>query len=362
MSWCLESDKMNTAIYYSPKFLEHDLGLDHPDTPNRLRVIMEEMKRSGLFETEKCVVIDPKPAQLEDLELVHKFEYIELVKKICASIGGLFDLGDTVVSPKSYEAAVLAVGALIDAVNMVVDGKAKNAFALVRPPGHHAGAYYALGFCLFNNIAIAASHLLHRLDYSRVLILDIDAHHGNGTQEIFYSTRQVLYISLHQDLKAFPGTGLVKETGDGEGVGYTVNVPLPLKTNDAIYVQTFEDIVTPIAHQYKPEFILVSAGFDGHYKDPVGRLSLSMKCYEDIFTKIVALSTQLCQGRLVVTLEGGYSPSNFLGKMATVATAKMADVMYHVEDNIPEANPRTLKEAEQIINSVKHIQSSFWRL
>jgi len=352
---------VNTALFYSPKFLEHDPGPDHPDTPNRLRVIIDELSRSGLLQTEKCAFVEPKPARLEDLELVHESDYIKLVEQTCTSGGGVLDLGDTVVSSKSYEAAILAVGALIDAVNMVVDGKARNAFALVRPPGHHAGAYYALGFCLFNNIAVAASYLIRRLNFERVLILDIDAHHGNGTQEIFYNTDKVLYISLHEDSRGFPGTGFVDEIGEGEGLGYTVNVPLPFRITDAIYCRAFDEIAALISSQFKPQLILVSAGFDGHYTDPVGSLSLSMKGYEEVFTKISTLATQLCDGKLVVTLEGGYS-LNFLGKMATSAIAKMANASYRIKDNRPVANPRTLKKAEQVTNSVKSIQSSFWKL
>jgi len=352
---------VNTAIFYHPKFLKHDAGPGHPDTPNRLKVIVDELSRSELLKTDKCTYVEPKPARLEDIELVHEPDYIKLVEQTCASGGGILDLGDTVVSPKSYEAAVLAVGAIIDAVNLVLDGKANNAFGLVRPPGHHAGAYYALGFCLFNNVAVAASYLLRRRNLERVLILDIDAHHGNGTQEIFYKTNKVLYISLHEDSKGFPGTGFVDEVGEGQGIGYTVNVSLPFRVDDASYRKAFDEIVVPISCQFKPQFILVSVGFDGHYTDPVGMLSLSMKGYEEIFTKIMNLATQLCAGKLVASLEGGYS-LNFLGKMATSAIAKMANASYVIRDKSPAVNPKTLKKADQIINNVKKVQSSFWKL
>lgn len=352
---------MHTAIYYSPKFLEHDPGPDHPETPNRLRVIVDELSRSGLLKFLRCTYVEPKPAKREDLELVHETDYVELVEKTCAAGGGVLDLGDTVVSPKSFEAATLAVGALIDAVNAVVGRKTKNAFALVRPPGHHAGAYYSLGFCLFNNVAVAASFLLNRLSFSRVLILDIDAHHGNGTQEIFYNTDKVLYISLHGDSSGFPGTGFADEIGEGEGIGYTVNVPLPFKTNDAIYQRALDEIALPIANQYKPQFMLVSAGFDGHYADPVGDLSISMKGYEETFAEIVSLAAKLCEERLVVSLEGGYS-LNFLGKMVASALAKMAHASYVVRDNRPVGNPRVVRKAEQIISNVKRIHSMYWEL
>lgn len=353
--------KVNTAIYYSPTFLEHNPGPDHPEVPKRLKVITAELAQSGLLKSGKCVYVQPKPARREDLTLVHENEYVELIRKTCAVGGGIIDLGDTIVSPRSYEVATLAAGALIDAVSLVANHKAENAFALVRPPGHHAGVYYALGFCLFNNVAIGASHLINRLDFNRVVIIDIDAHHGNGTQEMFYSTDRVLYVSLHEDPRGFPGTGFIDEIGEGKGLGYTVNVPLPFRTDNAAYQKTLDEIVVPIASQYRPEFMLISAGFDGHYTDPVGDLALSTKSYEETFAKLVALASKLCNGRLVVALEGGYS-LNILGKLVTSAIAKMAGTFYRLNDSRQSAKPGTSKRAEQIINSVKSIQSSYWKL
>jgi acetoin utilization deacetylase AcuC-like enzyme len=352
---------VNTAIYYSPTFLEHNPGPDHPEIPKRLKVITAELARSSLLKSGKCAYVQPKPARREDLTLVHEDEYVELIKKTCAAGGGVIDLGDTVVSPRSFEVAVLAAGALIDAVTFVANRRAKNAFALVRPPGHHAGAYYALGFCLFNNVAIGASHLLNRLDFNRVLIVDIDAHHGNGTQEIFYGTDRVLYVSLHEDPRGFPGTGFIDEMGEGKGLGYTVNIPLPFRTDNATYQEALEELVLPIASQYQPEFMLISAGFDGHYTDPVGDLALSTKSYEETFGKLVGLASQLCEGRLVVTLEGGYS-LKVLGRLVTSAIAKMAGMPYELNENRQDTNPRASRKAEQVINSVRSIQSSYWKL
>lgn len=352
---------MNTAVYYSPIFLEHDTGPDHPENPRRLKAVVEELSRSGLLRSGKCVYVEPKPARRDDVELVHASDYVELVKKTCAAGGGVLDLGDTVVSKKSYDAALLAAGSNIEAVKDVVEGRAKNAFALVRPPGHHAGPYYALGFCLFNNVAVAASYMLNKLKFERILILDVDAHHGNGTQEIFYNTDKVLYISLHEDSSGFPGTGFLDEIGEDNGVGYTVNVPLPFKTDDVHYHRAFDEIAQPIAQQYKPQFILVSAGFDGHYTDPIGDLALSIKGYDDIFRKIVEMATHLCAGKLVISLEGGYS-LNLLGKMVTSTLARMADAHYKVSDNRPSGHPRVKRRAEQVISSVKKIQSAYWTL
>jgi len=350
---------MKTAVVYSPRCLDHNPGYDHPDTPSRLQVIMEELNRNGVFESERCFLVSPKTATAETVELVHEPDYVQLVERICASGGGVLDLGDTVVDRESFEVALLAVGGVLEAVDLVVTGRFENAFALVRPPGHHAGAYYAMGFCLFNNIAIAAKRLLRDKGLDRILILDVDAHHGNGTQEIFYDTDRVLYISLHQDPRGFPGTGFADEIGEGKGMGYTVNIPFPYRIDDQIYLRALNEIVVPIARQYEPQFILVSAGFDGHYTDPIGGLSLSTNCYTRVFSKTLDLAAQLCDGKLVASLEGGYSLS-FLGKIATAVISKMADFTYNVRDSHPVSNPRTRNRAEQIIKDVRRIQSSFW--
>jgi len=350
---------MKTGVVYSPRYLDHNPGYDHPDTPSRLRVIMEELNRNGVFESEKCLLVKPKPATVETVERVHEHDYVKLVQRVCASGGGVLDLGDTVVNRESFDVALLAVGGVLEAVDLVATGKCSNAFALVRPPGHHAGAYYASGFCLFNNIAIAATRLLDDMGLNRILILDVDVHHGNGTQEIFYDTDRVLYASLHQDPRGFPGTGFADEIGEGRGLGYTVNVPFPYRVDDQIYLKAFDEIVVPIVHQYKPQFILVSAGFDGHYTDPVGGLSLSANCYTQVFSKTLDLAARLCGGKLAVSLEGGYSLS-FLGKIATAVLSRMADFEYTVRDSHPVSSPRTGRRARQIMEDVKRIQSSFW--
>ena len=350
-----------TAIIYTPKYLDHKAGHGHPESPKRLKWIMKELHNSGLIESRKCTLIEPEQAKIEDLELVHESDYIHLVKKVSEHGGGLLDLGDTVASAKSFETALFAVGGAINAVDLVMERKFENAFALVRPPGHHAGPYYAMGFCLFNNIAIAATHLLKNFGLDRILILDVDTHHGNGTQEIFYETDKVLYVSLHHDPRGFPGTGFADEVGDNRGLGYTVNIPFPFRIGDQIYLEAVDQIVLPIVHQYKPQFMLVSAGFDGHYSDPVGELSLSTFCYVETFKKILASASQLCDGKIVAVLEGGYS-QQFLGSIAAAVIAKMSGMPYTVQDMQLTATPRLRKRAEEILNEVKNIRSSFWNL
>lgn len=351
---------MKTAIIFTPKYLEHDTGRDHPDSPARLRVIREELEKSGLLETGRCSIVKPKPARLEDVEFVHEPDYVNLVKRFCKSGGGLLDLGDTVVCPKSFEVALLAVGGGIEAVKLVAAEKFQNAFALVRPPGHHAGRYYALGFCIFNNAAVAADYLLRDFGLKRILILDVDAHHGNGTQEIFYNTNKVLYLSLHQDPRGFPGTGFIDEVGEREGRGYTVNLPFPFRTPDKVYLKAFDQIVIPITQQYKPELILVSVGFDGYYADPVGALSLSAHIYTKVFSKILNLASQFCNGKLVAILEGGYH-LKALGRMASSVIAKMAGVPYTLRSERSwQPSARLVRRAERVVDEVKRVQSSFW--
>ena len=350
-----------TAIIYSPKYLDHSPGRGHPESPRRLRVIMDELNRSGLLEKGNCKLIQPRPANTKEVELVHESDYIQLVKGCSEKGGGLLDLGDTVVGPQSFEVALLAVGGTLKAADLVMTGEFQNAFALLRPPGHHAGSYYAMGFCLFNNVAIAATHLLKDVNLDRVLILDIDSHHGNGTQEIFYQTNKVLYISLHHDPRGFPGTGFVDEIGQGEGLGYNVNIPFPFRIDDQIYLRAVDQIVIPIVSQFKPQFILVSAGFDGHYTDPVGELSLSAFGYLETFRKTLNLASQFCEEKLVTVLEGGYS-LNFLGKIITAVVAEMAGTPYPIQDKGPVASSSLRKQAEKVIGEAKDVQSSFWNL
>jgi len=350
-----------TAVIFSPKYYQHNTGMDHPESAKRLSVIINELKRGKLSKYKNWQFAEPKKAHIEDIELVHNIEYIRFVETCCKSGGGLLDLEDTVASSESFEVALYAVGGTLKAINLVMEKKFENAFALVRPPGHHAQRFRTAGFCIFNNIAIAARYLLKKYDLQRILILDIDAHHGNGTQESFYETDKVLYISLHQDPRIFPGTGFVDEIGEGEGLGYNVNVPLPFRTSDQIYFKAVEEIVTPIMCQYKPQFILVSAGLDGHYTDPVASLSLSAVSYNEVYETIVKLASKICEGRLVLTLEGGYS-LKFVGKLAAIAIAKMSRTPYTIEDRVPATNERLRRHGERVIREVKKVQGAFWNI
>jgi len=351
-----------TAVVFSPIYYRHNPDRGHPESAKRLRTIVNELKKSKLRGVQNWQFVKPEKACLEDLELVHGVEYIELVENVCRSGGDFLDAeGDTVASPKSFEVALYAVGGTLRAVNLVMKEKFQNAFALVRPPGHHAGKYGACGFCIFNNVAIAAEHLVKRFKLNKVLILDIDAHHGNGIQETFYETSKVLYISLHQDPRDFPGTGFTDEIGEGEGLGYNVNIPLPFGTNDQIYLKAINEIVKPVIRQYDPQFMLISAGLDGHYTDPVGSLSLSTFCYQEVYERIVNLASEICEGKLVSTLEGGYS-LNFVGKIAAAVVAKMSGAFYSVDDKVPVIKERIREQGEKVIKEVKRVQRASWNL
>ncbi len=348
-----------TAVVSSPKYLSHKTGFHHPESPSRLRVTMRELNRSGILETGSCSLVEPQIAGVKDLKLVHERDYIQLVKLVCMAGGGLLDHEDTVVSPESFDVARLAVGGTLKAVDMVMADDFRNAFALIRPPGHHAGPYYAMGFCVFNNTAVAASHLIKNFDLNRVLILDIDAHHGNGTQEIFYRSDKVLYISLHEDPCKFPLTGFVNEVGEAKGLGYTVNIPLPFGTSDSIYIRAFNEVAVPIITQYRPQFILVSTGFDNYHKDPLGELSLSIYSYDKIFDAVLELASKFSKDKLVAVLEGGYN-LRVLGKMATAVIARIAGIHYYMKDKRYGAISALRKKGEKTIKEVKKIHSRFW--
>ncbi|MCW4020475.1 MAG: histone deacetylase [Candidatus Bathyarchaeota archaeon] len=351
-----------TVIVYSPRYLDHNPGPSHPESPRRLQAIMEGIRKDGLLENESFSLVEPSPACLGDLELVHRSEYIRFAERFSESGGGILDEEtETIASPESFEVARLAAGGAMEAVEKVMTEEFRNAFVLARPPGHHAGPGYAFGFCIFNNVALAAEHLFRRFGLERVLILDIDVHHGNGTQEIFYGTDRVLYISLHEDPSEFPGTGFISETGEGEGSGYTVNVPLPFETGDSAYWKAIKSVVAPIVRQYRPQFFLVSAGFDGYYRDRVGELSLSAYIYPRVFQSILDLAHQVCEDRLVAVLEGGYR-LRFLKKTVPAIIAQMAGLNARIRDRRPSLNLSARKEAENAIDEVRKIQSSFWML
>ncbi len=253
---------MEVGFVYDPIYLEHDTG-QHVENANRLETIISHLEQTQL--KQQLTHIKPRAATTEELSLVHHKQYISHIQDAAQRGGGWLD-ADTVMSPNSYEAAIYAAGGAIRATEAVIDGEVGSAFALVRPPGHHAISQRAMGFCLFNNVAIATKYALAKYKLERILIIDFDVHHGNGTQATFYDNPQVLYISTHQ-YPFYPGTGSIDETGVGEAKGTTVNIPLPAGCGDAEYLPLFEQIIIPAAKRFNPQFILVSAGYDAHRAD-----------------------------------------------------------------------------------------------
>jgi acetoin utilization deacetylase AcuC-like enzyme len=310
----------STGLYYSPQFLRHEAP-GHPEAPARLTAIWGLLQRHGLLLD--LAVSQPAPADLAVIEGVHSAPYIRAVRAMAAAGGGWMD-GDTFVSPASFDAAVLAAGAAVDATAAVLVGRQRNAFVLVRPPGHHAVRDQAMGFCLFNNVAVAAQWAIQAGGAQRVLIVDFDVHHGNGTQEIFYERADVCFFSIHQ-FPLYPGTGRLAETGSGAGAGTTANIPLPPGCGNTEYWRAFDEILTPLAQRWQPDVILVSAGYDAHWRDPLANMRLTVEGYVGLMERLCALAADLCDGRLVVVLEGGYN----LDAIAAAAVASAQILAEH---------------------------------
>jgi acetoin utilization deacetylase AcuC-like enzyme len=291
-----------TILIYDDIFLQHDTGFGHPENARRLENTVKHLKESGLWD--QLRVEKPRAASVGEIGLIHPQTYIKTVKQIADSGGGWLD-GDTAVSSASYEAAIYAAGAPLTTVDMIMKGEEKNAFCLVRPPGHHATPTRGMGFCLFNNVAIAAKYIQSKYQLEKILIVDWDVHHGNGTQDAFYSDPTVLYFSMHR-YPFYPGSGRKEEDGQGEGKGFNVNIPLSADTMSNRYMELFMDAMEHGVNQFAPEFIIVSAGFDTYKKDPVGGLNLDIDNFR-ILTEIVTMTAKRhCNGRIVSCLEGGY--------------------------------------------------------
>jgi acetoin utilization deacetylase AcuC-like enzyme len=292
---------MAVGLVFHPLYLEHDTG-DHPENAKRLVATLNHLTNTGL--ADKLSGIPAEAAELADIERIHTAAHIETIRRLSEQGKSYIEL-DTVVNEKSYKAALYAAGGTIAAVRAVLNGQVESAFALVRPPGHHAVRNQAMGFCLFNNVAIAAAWALEQPGISRVAIVDFDVHHGNGVQEAFAAHPDVLYVSTHQH-PFYPGTGNWRDSGEGAGKGTCLNIPLPPETGDRGYRQAFRKLIEPKVREFAPDLILASAGYDAHWADPLAWMLLSLSGYRQIAESLVQLARELCDGRLVLTLEGGY--------------------------------------------------------
>ncbi len=291
-----------TAVIWDQRYLLHDTGAWHPERPERLLAIRKVLDDTPVGK--KVSRLTPRLATVEEITLIHEFEY---VKRIEQSAGHDIQLDpDTQASPKSWEAARLAVGGILDCVDTVIEGRAANAFAFVRPPGHHAERVRAMGFCLFNNVAIAAEYAVRQKNCRRVLIVDYDVHHGNGTQWAFYDRPDVFYISTHR-YPFYPGTGSTREEGEGKGKGYTLNVTFSGGEGDEEYLRAFDQRIIPVCRGYRPDLVLVSAGYDAHRLDPLGGMNVTAEGFAGITRSILNVARQACGGKTVCVLEGGYS-------------------------------------------------------
>ncbi len=297
------SSETRVGVVRDDRYLLHD-SPRHPENKARLSAIDADLHERGVVS--KLAHVEPTEASTDEILYAHTLRYLEFVKRLCDEGYRALD-HDTYINSHSYETALLAAGGCIRAVDRVMSGQLASAFCLVRPPGHHAEADRARGFCIFNNIAIAAEHAMRSYGLERILIVDWDVHHGNGTQAAFYDDPRVLYFSIHQRF-IFPGTGAVGEVGTGQGTGYTVNVPLPGGCGDDDYEMVMKELLVPIAGDHRPQLVLVSAGQDAHVRDPLAGMSLSSSAYGMMTDVIRGIADEHADGRIVMTLEGGYSP------------------------------------------------------
>jgi acetoin utilization deacetylase AcuC-like enzyme len=312
-----------TAVVVDPEYLKHEPGEFHPERPERIQVLLDY---SDELDRQRFQILPPEAAIRADIETCHTAEYISLIESTSWKNHYALD-GDTITCRDSFGVGLLAVGGLLRLLDSVAAGESQNGFALVRPPGHHALKNQAMGFCLFNTIAIGAEHLKRTQGAKRVLIMDWDVHHGNGTQEAFYDDPSVLFISTHQ-YPYYPGTGAIEETGSGAGEGYTINVPLPAGCADAEYLRVFDDIIGPAVKKFAPDWVLVSAGFDSHRRDPLGGMAVTERGFAGMARRLLGLADQYCGGKIAFLLEGGYDLAALRNSVAAVLEVMQRQTPY----------------------------------
>jgi acetoin utilization deacetylase AcuC-like enzyme len=342
---------MATGIVQDPIFMEHLRGIAHVESPQRLEVLYGMLE--GEF-TGRLTTLPLRPATPEEIAYVHRPDYIRQLASTAGKRLVSLDF-DTKISARSFEAAILAVGGLFALVDALIDESIQNGFALIRPPGHHAEPHRGMGFCLLNSIALAAEYARLKYGLERILIVDWDLHHGNGTQRAFWDSRQVLYFSTHQ-FPFYPGTGDLREVGGPKAEGFTVNVPLSSGYGDAEFAQIYEKILLPIGLQYRPEMILVSAGFDTHFKDPLGAQRLTPDGFARLTRFLLQLAEEVCRGRLLLTLEGGYHLDGLRLSVRAVLKELLGEAS-------PSGQERLSKAVQDlaIVERVWAVQKNYWK-
>jgi acetoin utilization deacetylase AcuC-like enzyme len=310
-----------TAHIFDNRYLLHDTGSLHPERAERLRAIEKMIEKSGL--DKQLIPVPAREATLDEIMLVHDKDYVDSVAKT-SELGGVYLDGDTFASPATFEASLLAAGGLLQAVDRVCQGEVSHAFAMVRPPGHHAERDYAMGFCIFNNVGVAAEYLVKKYHFKRVAVVDFDVHHGNATQHMFYDRSDIFYYSTHR-YPFYPGTGAASEKGKGAGAGYTLNIPMAAGEGDEAYQKAFEEKLIPSLREYKPEILLLSAGFDAHVRDPLGGMKVTDAGFRYMAQELQKIALEYCQGKAIYTLEGGYDLEGLASSVKEVLQVLVQD-------------------------------------
>lgn len=339
---------MTTAYVTHPRYADHHLA-GHPEHAGRIRAVWQRLETAGLIA--RLHSIEATPAPDEALLALHTLDYLALLDDIAGMQYTARIDSDTYVNPGSPAIARLSAGGVIAAVDAVMRGEASNALAAVRPPGHHAMPHIAMGFCLFGNIAIAARHAQHTYGIERVMIIDIDVHHGNGTEAMFYDDPSVLFVSTHQ-YPLYPGTGKITDTGTGAGEGYTLNIAMPPGFGNAGYAAVMESTIWPMAERFQPELVLVSAGFDAHWLDPLGGMRLTISGYAQLTRECMRIAERYASGRIAVVMEGGYNLDALSYGMCGIAQTLLGEPVIDDPLGAPDARLRE-PDIRPIIDVVK---------
>jgi acetoin utilization deacetylase AcuC-like enzyme len=350
----MKNSAAKVGIVYHPDYLIHTQG-QHPERKERLEHINAALREEDLLD--KIVMREPKPAAVEDIALMHSLDHISAVEEACLSGKRFLDM-DTYIVPESYQVALLSAGGVLAGLRMVMEDPGLKTFVLNRPPGHHAEKNQAMGFCLFNNVAVAAAVARRDYDLQRIAIVDWDVHHGNGTQHSFEDDSAVLFISIHQS-PAYPGTGNLGEVGRGDGEGYTVNIPLPAGCGDRDYALFYEKVIVPILDQFKPELIIVSAGQDAYHQDPLAGMTLTHEGYHYMAETLAGVADRWAEGRMLLCLEGGYHLQGQAGAVVQILSA-IGQWGLPIGENSPDLEPN--RQVQQRLEEVLAVQRRYWKL